>query len=109
MGTKVALAVAAGLLFGLGLCGAAEHAPAAPKDAENRIIELPDNSMITIAPGTKMTVHQVTTEHGKRVRLETPGITIDSVRLRVKWKDNITEVRVGRDALDVRTSQVGKP
>ena len=64
---------------------------------------------MTVTPGTKINVHQVKTEKGKRIRLEMPGVTIEAVHLRVRWKDKITEMRVGDgNAFDVRTFQVGK-
>lgn len=106
MGMQVALALAAGLLIGNG-----PGAPTEPaQKVENATVVIMENATITISPGTKISVRQVKTEHGKRIRLEMPGMAIEAIRLRMKCKGTITEMQVGAgDAFEVRTSQEGTP
>src|SRR5262245_41104901 len=100
MGMKVTLALAAALLLGVAPDTAPRPAktvpdrPTTPKSQKSTVT--PEDATITISPGTKVSIHPVKTERGWRIRLKTPSVTIEAVRLRVKSEGRIYEMEIGR-------------
>ena len=85
-----------------------ETAAKGQKDADDPTVVMVEDATITISSGAKFSVRLVKTEQGKRIRLEMPGVAIEAVRLCVKSKGQITELRIGQgDAFDVRSCQEG--
>jgi ferric-dicitrate binding protein FerR (iron transport regulator) len=68
MGMQITLALVAGLLLGTGPSTPTGPAAKTQKD-EGATVVVPENATITISAGTKISVRQVKTEQGKRIRV----------------------------------------
>src|SRR5262245_41001521 len=99
MGISVTLALATSFLL-----GAAPDKPTVParptvsetskSSAAQKSTVTPKIPMISISTGTKFSIYPVKTDQGPKIRLETPDVTIEADRLRVKVNDKTCFMRV---------------
>ena len=59
-------------------------------DSTSLVMPIPKNGYPLI-----LCANQIQTEQGRRIRLKTPSVTIEAVRLRVKSEGKIYEMEIG--------------
>jgi hypothetical protein len=78
--------------------------------ASQRVVVILGDARITIAPGTKMHLAPVKTDRGTLIRLQVPGVTVETPEMRVKTAEMLIHLQVTpAGELQARTYPRRKP